>query len=729
MGRQISPVGPARTAIANETQAMQARKAPATVLLGYAAVQRTRGWTRAGRPESFRFTDRRPGSVSSIHVFIDSRNRAKSLVAGLYSNAHGHPGSLLTAGVLKHPKAGAWNSVRVAPAAVRSRHMYWLAVLGRGGRLYFRVGKNGRCAAQKARKTRMHSLRSWWTGRPSHSLCRISAYATRKVKKGTVNGVLSPIGGGGSNGGGTGTNPSIPTLSCDLNANTSNFTTVIAAANDGQVVCLASGDYSSFTGTSKSAPGIWITSAPGAAVTFNSGFRLNLSSVQNFMLDGTGGGGRMTVGGLVSLQTSGGAQNKALNLLFQNIAFTAADGNVLLQGEENSNIVFNRDTFVDANAQCSGGSATGLSGIFYVQPTSSPTTQTGLTIENSVFVAPTDLWNPGRAVQDGAPMAFENNVVTGFLDHTESASCNHIDGLQMYSGTNGSTGSVTFTGNLCYDDYGCIMGFDGTSNNTITDNACFDMETACISLYSDTGSVVNHNTQQAGGADPGGCTTMHDTSAPIQGCGNSTLIVGGNKSGDRVPSGETYANNISPSGPNVESGSLTTNTRNMWSGASSPNINGTPTFAGGSRPTTWAGFELASGSAGRAAGSDGLDVGIRGGAGGPPTGGGSAPVNLAAPSLTGTATQGQTLATTDGTWSVTGYVPTVTTYQWFDCPTPIFSAGSCTPIQPQTAPTSANGPAYTLQSSDVGDYVFAEVTVTNANGQVNALSNARGPVG
>ena len=184
---------------------------------------------------------------------------------------------------------------------------------------------------------------------------------------------------------------------------------------------MASGDYSGFTGTSKSAPGITITSAPGAAVTFNSGMSLNLSSVQNFTLDGTGGGGAMTVGGLVDMQTNRDAfQSKALNLTFQNIAFSAADGNVLLEGEENSNITFNRDTFVDGNAKCSGGSATGYSGIFYVQPTASPTTQSGLTVENSIFVAPGDLWNPGRAVQDGAPMAFENNVIAGFTDHTDS---------------------------------------------------------------------------------------------------------------------------------------------------------------------------------------------------------------------------------------------------------------------------------------------------------------------
>ena len=73
-------------------------------------------------------------------------------------------------------------------------------------------------------------------------------------------------------------------------------------------------------------------------------------------------------------------------------------------------------------------------------------------------------------------------------------------------------------------------------------------------------------------------------------------------------------------------------------------------------------------------------------------------------------------------------MPTITTYQWFDCPTSTFSLSGCTPIQPQTAPGTANQSSYTLQSSDAGNYVFSYVTVTNANGQVNAHSNATGPV-
>ena len=99
---------------------------------------------------------------------------------------------------------------------------------------------------------------------------------------------------------------SVVAIRCDLGATTSNFASQVAAASPGQTVCLASGDYSGFAGASKSPPGIVITSAPGATVTFDSGIRLNLSNVQNFTLDGTAGGGKMTVDGTMTCQRSGG---------------------------------------------------------------------------------------------------------------------------------------------------------------------------------------------------------------------------------------------------------------------------------------------------------------------------------------------------------------------------------------------------------------------------------------
>src|SRR4051794_30281780 len=50
----------------------------------------------------------------------------------------------------------------------------------------------------------------------------------------------------------------------------------------------------------------------------------------------------------------------------------------------------------------------------------------------------------------------------------------------------------------------------------------------------------------------------------------------------------------------------------MFSGdATSPNLNGTPIFVGGSEPTTYAGYRLAPDSPGKNAAHDGTDIGAR----------------------------------------------------------------------------------------------------------------------
>ena len=88
-----------------------------------------------------------------------------------------------------------------------------------------------------------------------------------------------------------------------------------------------------------------------------------------------------------------------------------------------------------------------------------------------------------------------------------------------------------------------------------------------------------------------------------------------------------------------------------------------------------------------------------------------APVNTAAPSLSGTAVEGDVLTVSNGTWSNS---PTSYTYAWRDCVT---SGGSCTAIAGATSST------YTLQSSDVGQTIEAAVTAANSTGSASATSN------
>jgi len=87
------------------------------------------------------------------------------------------------------------------------------------------------------------------------------------------------------------------------------------------------------------------------------------------------------------------------------------------------------------------------------------------------------------------------------------------------------------------------------------------------------------------------------------------------------------------------------------------------------------------------------------------------PVNTVAPVVSGTANFGQTLSTTDGTW--TGTATITYTYQWQRSGTNISSATSST---------------YTLVQADVGNTIRCVVTGTNSYGNSSANSNSTASV-
>ncbi|NGN44981.1 hypothetical protein G6N74_28395 [Mesorhizobium sp. CGMCC 1.15528] len=87
------------------------------------------------------------------------------------------------------------------------------------------------------------------------------------------------------------------------------------------------------------------------------------------------------------------------------------------------------------------------------------------------------------------------------------------------------------------------------------------------------------------------------------------------------------------------------------------------------------------------------------------------PVNTVAPAITGTAQVGQTLTTTNGTW--TG-VPTVTyTRQWY---------------ADGVAIAGVTGTTRVLAAGELGKVITCVVTATNSAGVVTATSNATAAV-
>lgn len=93
-----------------------------------------------------------------------------------------------------------------------------------------------------------------------------------------------------------------------------------------------------------------------------------------------------------------------------------------------------------------------------------------------------------------------------------------------------------------------------------------------------------------------------------------------------------------------------------------------------------------------------------------------APANTSAPTISGTATQGQTLTASRGSWSGS---PTSYAYQWRDCDT---AGNNCSDI------SGATGSSYTLTANDVGNTIRVVVTATNAGGSTPATSAATATV-
>jgi hypothetical protein len=519
-----------------------------SMLFGHAQLGAARGSTPRGKARAFSFVSRRSGTATSIAVYVD-RNRARGVTVGLYSGHKGEPHHLLASASRTISRSRGWRQVRIKSTTIASGHRYWVALLPRHGRLYFRDRARGGCDSWGSERASLRSLPSRWHGGKRRKGCELSAVVSGKLrrhaaaKKTPVSPPPAPA-------------PKVKPLVCNLNATPADFSAQVDAAGSGQTVCLSSGDYGTWHGTSKA---IVVAAAPGAAPTMQVSFG---GGAAGFTLSGMGG-------------MSGTISNGAHDLTIEGSSFTDA---LVINGLANANVVLNGDKFSNIDDPGCGGQP---ARIHLPYTTSTPS---GVTVENSLF-------NGGDTdgIQTGAPLTIRDNTFTDL--NSSNSDCNHTDSIQGI----GSTG-VVVVGNLFFNDEDGAVDFDDSTGWTVTDNACYDIDRgACVTLYGDQGSVVEHNTA---------------------GPGMAALEIG-TKSGQRQGSGTVFENNVG--GLNQGDGStLAVNGHNLFSGAKAPNINGKPVFTGGASPTTWGGFTLAANSPGRNAATDGSDVGIRASVGGPP---------------------------------------------------------------------------------------------------------------
>jgi predicted amidohydrolase YtcJ len=130
-------------------------------------------------PEAFRSVARKNGTVDRLSVFVENGTTAASLVAGIYSDANGHPGQLLGQGKWSPVTAGAWNTVALPAVPLAKDKPYWIAVQGQGGVLKIRTysGGQGTENSETGRAGRSDLPQTWRTGQVFKDDGPVSAYA------------------------------------------------------------------------------------------------------------------------------------------------------------------------------------------------------------------------------------------------------------------------------------------------------------------------------------------------------------------------------------------------------------------------------------------------------------------------------------------------------------------------------------------------------------------------
>jgi hypothetical protein len=132
----------------------------------------------SGQAEAFSFYGA-AGTAQSISVYVDSSNSATKLIAGIYQANPGLDGApLIASGSNSSPVDGAWNTIMISSTAVSSSNVYWIAIMGTGGDLYYRDKSPGTCVAFNSSETGLGALPSDFSVGVPRANCSASLYAS-----------------------------------------------------------------------------------------------------------------------------------------------------------------------------------------------------------------------------------------------------------------------------------------------------------------------------------------------------------------------------------------------------------------------------------------------------------------------------------------------------------------------------------------------------------------------
>jgi hypothetical protein len=161
-------------------------------LIGTSSVLSTLDNDLAGQAEAFQESASTTGTLTTMNVYLDSSNAAKSVYVGIYSNSSGHPKTLLGSGVITAPVAGRWNTITITPSVpVIAGTSYHVALLGTGGQIQYRDTGGGK-HSETSQQATLTSLPSTWTSGQGWPSAPLSAYGSGTTGGGGVSISISP---------------------------------------------------------------------------------------------------------------------------------------------------------------------------------------------------------------------------------------------------------------------------------------------------------------------------------------------------------------------------------------------------------------------------------------------------------------------------------------------------------------------------------------------------------
>ena len=356
----------------------------------------------------------------------------------------------------------------------------------------------------------------------------------------------------------------------------SNVNAAVQKATAGTVLCFATGTYGEIDVYAAHPPSkVILQPASGAAavlgyVTFN--------GVSNVTM--TAFNGPSIIRGGFSIINAG--QGNSNNIEFINNNLGSSGILVRDNTSANANILIANNTIT--NFRVNGGYEPAL----MVVNTGAASCPNGIVFQNNHVNGSV---GDGMGTGGGAcGTRFIGNDIEGFVESACGAV--HCDGFQ----DNGGGRQTVLDGNYFHNNTNCFGLYDGSSGLVIKNNVC--------STASDSGYWM-----QFGGAQT--ITFDHNTVVSKSGATYGT------DHGGTSSSNVTFTNNIFPEQPVLNPGQNLSGTfvsdynlcRSGCSGAHS--FVGTPSYSGGTTPSTYSGYKLAPGSIGTSAATDSTDIGIK----------------------------------------------------------------------------------------------------------------------